>query len=391
MHPALAGLVGMVVTLAVLALVLVVRWGIRNREQMAQLPGTVAPPDMVRVVEALHPAALVIGSHDEVLTANEAATAMGLARGRRIGFKVLLALVREARETGITYRGAIDRERLPGAEVFDLEGRVIPLDDDMVMVIAEDESASRRVEAVRRDFVANISHELKTPIGAIAILAEAIEAASDDPEAVSRFVGRLQRESARLGELVGQIIDLSRLQAEPTSRTDVVDITEIIDEALNRSRELGLRRSVNLIRTQTGNFHVLGDRWQLADAVTNLVQNAISYSDEHARVAVSVTSATVDGDEVVDIKVADNGIGIRLEEQERIFERFYRVDSGRSREHGGTGLGLSIVRHIAVAHGGSISVWSRPNQGSTFTLRLPQYLGDGGTGELDGAADDDEE
>lgn len=377
MHPALAGLVGVAVTLAVLFLVLIVRRSLRLRdEELNALARVGIGSDLARILDALQPGGIVVGGHDEVLAANDAAAALGLARGRRVGFKELLGQVREARETGETYRGPIDRERIPGTEVFALTGRVIPLEDGLVMVIAEDESASRRVDAVRRDFVANVSHELKTPIGAIAILSEAIEAAADDPEAVSNFVSRLQRESARLGELVGQIIDLSRLQAEPSPSSDEVEVAEIVDEALGRAKVLASKRGVNLIRDVTVGVRVLGDRWQLADAVTNLVQNAINYSDHNARVAVSVSRTTTDdGDEYVDILVADNGIGIKLEDQARIFERFYRVDYGRSRESGGTGLGLSIVRHIAQSHGGQIMVWSRPNQGSTFTLRLPVHLG----------------
>lgn len=381
MHPALAGLVGVVSTLAVLALVLLLRWAFHNREQAQAQPGTKASPDAVRAVAGMPIAAMVVGSQDEVLTANESAQALGLARGRRVGFKELLALVRNSREADEPYFGPIQRERVPGTEVLDLNGSVTPLSEGMVMVVAEDESESQRVDAVRRDFVANISHELKTPIGAIGILTEAIEAASDDPEAVSRFVDRLHHESARLAELVGQIIELSRLQSAAATTQDVVEIDDILDDAMNRARVVATKRGVNLIRNGERELKVFGDRWQLTDAVTNLVQNAIVYSDVNARVAVSVGTSEADGDDVVEIKVADNGIGIKPEDQERVFERFYRVDYGRSRESGGTGLGLSIVRHIAVAHGGSIHLWSKPDQGSTFTLRLPQHLATDGDEE----------
>ena len=156
---------------------------------------------------------------------------------------------------------------------------------------------------------------------------------------------------------------------------ELVDVGEVVAEAVSRSQERATQRGVGLIVAHTDVVRVMGDRWQLADAITNLVQNAINYSNERARVTISVQAVAQDGDDFVDVKVSDNGIGIRPEEQERIFERFYRVDYGRSRESGGTGLGLSIVRHIAVTHGGSIRVWSRPGQGSTFTLRLPAYLG----------------
>ena len=375
MPPVLAGLIGAATTLLLVILVLAIRRTVEGRQQLtAPRAGSVASTDMSRVVTALRAGTMLVGSHDEVLTTNHSALVMGLARGSRVGFPELLELVRGTRASGEIFRGHIEREREPGVDVVQLMGRVVPLEDGVVLVIAEDESATQRVEAVRRDFVANVSHELKTPIGAIGILAEAVEAASDDPEAVSRFASRLQMESSRLAELVGQIIDLSRLQsADPASSLDVVDIEDVVDEAVARSREAADNRDVTLSRSQNAPALVMGDRWQLTDAVANLIQNAISYSDRKARVSVIVSSATVGEDAVVDIRVSDNGIGIAEEEQERIFERFYRVDYGRSRESGGTGLGLSIVRHIAQVHGGSVSVWSRPRHGSTFTMRLPAH------------------
>lgn len=377
MPPVLAGLIGAATTLLLVVLVLAIQRTLEGRQQLtAPRAGSVASTDMSRVVGALRAGTMLVGSHDEVLTTNHSALVMGLARGTRVGFPELLELVRGVRSSGEIFRGHIEREREPGRDVVQLMGRVVPLEDGVVLVIAEDESATQRGEAVHRDFVANVSHELKTPIGAIAILAEAVEAASDDPEAVSRFASRLQMESARLAELVGQIIDLSRLQsAAPASSLGIVDVLDIVDEALARSREAADNRGVVLTRAPSEPARVRGDRWQLVDAVANLVHNAISYSGRKARVAVTVTARTVGEEPVVDIKVSDNGIGIAAEEQERIFERFYRVDYGRSRESGGTGLGLSIVRHIAEAHGGSISVWSRPRQGSTFTLQLPALDG----------------
>ncbi len=373
MPPVLAGLVGALTTLLLVILVLAIRRTLEGRQHLsAPRAGSVASTDMSRVVGALRAGTMLVGSHDEVLTTNHSALVMGLARGSRVGFPELLELVRGVRTSGEIFRGHIEREREPGVDVVQLMGRVVPLEDGVVLVIAEDESATQRVEAVRRDFVANVSHELKTPVGAIGILAEAVEAASDDPVAVSRFASRLQMESARLAELVAQIIDLSRLQSsDPATALETVDVEDIIDEAMARSRASAENRGVVLTRAQDRPAQVVGDRWQLVDAVANLIQNAITYSGRKARVTVTVSGETVGQDPVVDIKVSDNGIGIAVDEQERIFERFYRVDYGRSRESGGTGLGLSIVRHIAQAHGGSISVWSRPRQGSTFTLRLP--------------------
>lgn len=377
MHPALAGLIGAGVAFAVcLFAYLLVRGKQSWRHLEAQRMAAKASRELRDVLDTIQSGAVLVGPHDEILIVNEAGVALNLARGSRVGFPELLELVRQVRASQTPYRGPVARELHPGAERLELATRISPMVDENVLVIAEDESTQKRVEAVRRDFVANISHELKTPIGAISVLAEAIDAAKDDPESVERFVGRMQLETARLAELVNQIIDLSRLQStDPLLSREVVDVAEVVAEAVSRCQERASKRGVSLMLARTTHASVLGDRWQLADAVTNLVQNAINYSDERARVTLSILPVTADGDEFVEVKVSDNGIGIKPEDQERVFERFYRVDYGRSRQSGGTGLGLSIVRHIANAHGGTVRVWSRPGQGSTFTMRLPAYLG----------------
>ncbi|WP_052459870.1 sensor histidine kinase [Tessaracoccus massiliensis] len=376
MHPAVAGLIGAALALVVVLFIHLVRKGLAHRRLLAAQGRAEISDELRSALDLLHSGALLVGPHDEILHVNEPGVVLNLARGSRVGFATLLDKIREVRVAGEVYRGPLRREMHPGAEPLELSVGIGPLHDDWVLVVAEDESRQRRVDAVRRDFVANISHELKTPIGALSVLAEAVEAASDDPEAVQRFAGRLQHESSRLAELVNQIIDLSRLQSEdPMLSSEVIDVHEVVTEAVGRSQELAKKRQVSLIVARTSSAYIVGDRWQLADAISNLVQNAINYSDERARVTLSILQVTDDGDRFVEIKVSDNGIGIKPEEQERIFERFYRVDYGRSRDAGGTGLGLSIVRHIAMAHGGSIRVWSRPGQGSTFTLRIPAYLG----------------
>ena len=377
MHPALAGLIGAgLAVLVCLFAYLIVRGRENWRRLEAQQAAALVADEVRAILLTLREGALLVGPHDEIVVVNEAGEALSLARGSRVGFPELLVTVREVRASGRPFDGTIVREAQPGTERLEVAAHVRPLGNDRVLVHGVDESGERRVEAVRRDFVANISHELKTPIGAISVLSEALAAARDDPEAVDLFSGRLQRETARLAELINQIIDLSRLQSEdPMLSRELVDVGEVVAEAVSRSQERATQRGVGLIVAHTDVVRVMGDRWQLADAITNLVQNAINYSNERARVTISVQAVAQDGDDFVDVKVSDNGIGIRPEEQERIFERFYRVDYGRSRESGGTGLGLSIVRHIAVTHGGSIRVWSRPGQGSTFTLRLPAYLG----------------
>lgn len=372
----LAGLIGAAFTLVIVASIWVVVRGLPERTEDETPYDLGAADHLFRVVDALGVSAVLVGPHDELFKVNEVALASGVARGTRVGFPELLDLVRERRRTGETFTGAMVLEREPGSAPLELMCRVVPFPDQTVLLVAEDESVSKRIDAVRRDFVANISHELKTPIGAIGILSEAVEAASDEPDEVVRFAQRLQRESARLAELVGQIIDLSRLQSEDQpSLHEPVEITEVIHDALSRTREAAEAREVSLIKAVTVETptYVHGDRWQLSDAVANLVQNAITYSHHNARVAVTVLRTRLSGEDFIEIKVADNGIGISEEDQARVFERFYRVDYGRSRESGGTGLGLSIVRHIVLSHGGTIHVWSKPNQGSTFTIRLPEH------------------
>lgn len=377
MNPALAGLIGAGVALVGCLFFYLIHRGREGWRQLEAQRNADKVSQELRDVLTLIPSGVVmVGPHDEILVANDQALTLNLARGNRLGFPELLELVRTVRASGEPYRGPVTRAMLPGSDPVEIQARLAAFDDDRVLVLADDESSQRRVDAVRRDFVANISHELKTPIGAVSVLSEAVEAAYDDPEAVKKFATRLQMETARLAELINQIIDLSRLQSEdPMLASEVVDINDVVTEAVSRSRERANQREVSLIVARTAEAFVLGDQWQLTDAVTNLVQNAISYSGERARVTISVMCVGTDSDPQVEIKVSDNGIGIRPEDQERVFERFYRVDYGRSRESGGTGLGLTIVRHIAGAHGGSIRLWSRPGQGSTFTLSLPTYLG----------------
>lgn len=378
MSPLVAALMGAAIALVSVAAVWLVVRGLPQRPEASDAYDQGAADHVFRIVDALSAAALVAGPHDELIKYNDAAVTLGVVRGTRIGIPELLELVRSRRQRQELFAGPLERIREPGTEVVDLTCRVIPFPDGTVLVIAEDESAFRRVDAVRRDFVANISHELKTPIGAIGILSEAVEAARDEPEEVIRFSRRLQRESARLAELVGQIIELSRLEsADSRGNREVIDAAEVVDEAIARTKEAADARNVTLIKSYDldGPAWIAGDRWPLSDAVANLVQNAITYSNRNARAVVTLQRAEEDGNRFIEIKVADNGIGIALEDQDRIFERFYRVDYGRSRESGGTGLGLSIVRHIVMAHDGTITVWSRPHQGSTFTVRLPAYLG----------------
>lgn len=334
----------------------------------------VVTPELKRALAQVGGAAAVIGPHDEVLHSTVSARSMNIVRGSRIIEETALGIVRESRQRSTELCRDIDvPSTATGRTAQHLTVRVGPLDaHGNIVLVVDDRAPLLRVEQTRRDFVANISHELKTPIGAIAILSEAVEGAADDPEAVRHFAGRLNKETARVSEMVSQIINLSRLQSDqPMMTPQQVDVCHVLADAVERNRELADSREVNLVVKAEPDLEIQGDPAQLTDAVSNLIHNAIVYSNPRARVAVSSRLVhDVDGDRA-DIAVADNGIGITDEDQRRIFERFYRVDYARSRDNGGTGLGLSLVKHIAQAHGGSVDVWSKVGQGSTFTLSIP--------------------
>jgi len=300
---------------------------------------------------------------------------LGLVRGSRISVLELLELVRSVRRDGDARTVDLRINRGIRAASTYLMARVAPLGESLILVLADDQTTARRIEETRRDFVANISHELKTPIGAIALLAEAVEEAANDPTAVSKFAVRMGIESARLTDLVSQIIELSRLQADnPLVDPEVVDIDEVLAEAVDRRRMDAERNRIILAVAGINGTRVLGSGRQLGVAVGNLVENAIAYSDPGARVVVAAHVQPKIDDDYVEITVSDNGIGIPAAEVDRIFERFYRIDYARNRANGGTGLGLAIVKHIAAIHGGEVSVWSQVGQGSTFTITIPAHL-----------------
>ncbi|MBB1153262.1 MULTISPECIES: sensor histidine kinase [Amycolatopsis] len=250
-------------------------------------------------------------------------------------------------------------------------GEVRPLGDGFTVVEAVDHSEAIRLEAVRRDFVANVSHELKTPVGAIALLTEAVLDAAEDVEEVRRFGGKILRESTRLGQLVTELIALSRLQgAERLPDLNVVEVDAVVREALGRTTLSAESADITITTDTASGLLIEGDRTLLVTALSNLLENAVAYSS--AGSPVSISRRLADG--MVEIAVTDRGIGIAEDEQQRVFERFYRADKARSRATGGTGLGLAIVKHVAANHGGSVGLWSRPGTGSTFTLRIPAHV-----------------
>lgn len=357
-----------------------VAWRLLRRPSPVETPTFDDPPPVVpdgvsEILSVLSASGVVVGPHDEVLEATRAARSLGLARGSRIGLPEVLDLVREVRRDGQTRVHDLELSRGPSESTLYLSARVAALPEGLVVILADDLTASHRIEATRRDFVANVSHELKTPIGAISLLAEAVEDAADDPAAVRRFAGRMGIESGRLADLVSQIIDLSRLQADdPLAEPHVVDIDEVLHDAVDRCRVDAEQRRVTLTLAGAHGARVLGNARQLSTAVGNLVENALVYSDPGARVVVAAHVRAHSDDDDVEITVSDTGIGISSADAERIFERFYRVDYGRSRANGGTGLGLSIVKHIAASHGGRVGVWSQVGRGSTFTITVPAHI-----------------
>jgi two-component system sensor histidine kinase SenX3 len=313
---------------------------------------------------------LVVDVAEEVLVGNRAARELGLVTdGVLAALPQLRQLVRDTRVHARPYDAelASPLER-PGRPPAVYRARLAPIGDGTVAVLLEDVTDARRLEDVRRDFVANVSHELKTPTAALGLLSEALADAADDPEAVRSFAVRAQREAGRLAPLVQDLVALSRLEgAEAQPEHELVRLDRVMAEAVDRVRTTAQARRIDVVRSGDHGLHVRGSESQLTTALGNLLENAVSYSPDDARV---VLGARLEGDSV-EVIVVDEGIGIAAKDLDRVFERFYRADPARSRATGGTGLGLAIVKHVATNHGGTVSVRSTEGYGSTFTLRLP--------------------
>ncbi len=367
--PVLAATLGGAVGLVIGAVAVVAsRWSERSTAgpdaEEAPLPRGVG-----EVLSVLRSIAVVLDASDAVVNTSASAVSYGLVRHGELVHSELRHLARQVRRDGMIREAELDLTRGPNTDASAvMRVRVAPLAVSHVLVLAEDHTQARRVEEVRRDFVANVSHELKTPVGGISLLAEAVLDAKDDPVAVERFAQRILVESSRLTRLVQEIVDLSRLQVADTLHEPVlVDMGVVVAEAVDRVRVGAESRHIELAVLSEDGLRVFGDGELLTTAVTNLVTNAVNYSGSGTRVGVGARRA---GD-AVEVTVTDQGVGIPATEQERIFERFYRVDEARSRATGGTGLGLAIVKHISNNHGGEVGVWSQEGRGSTFTMMLP--------------------
>ena len=338
-------------------------------------------------LDSLRVGVVVLDAEDEPVLVNPAARAMGLLRsggapGTIAAHPILRTLAGQVRRTGVLRYVELDlpRGRAGGAQApLGLHLRAVALNSTHVAVEAADVTESHRLARVRRDFVANVSHELKTPIGALQLLAEALLDATELPEAeladrsedliaARRFAERIHHESARMGRLVNELLELTRLQgAEPLPAPEPVALDWVIAEVVDRTRTTASAKGIDVVYTGPKGATVYGSDTQVATAVTNLVENAIAYSGENTEVALTMRQ----DDDWIEIDVTDQGIGIAPHDVDRIFERFYRADQARSRSTGGTGLGLAIVKHIATNHGGRVEVSSTLGGGSTFTLRLP--------------------
>ncbi|MFC4139776.1 MULTISPECIES: cell wall metabolism sensor histidine kinase WalK [unclassified Microbacterium] len=351
-------------------LVLLVGWAYRARAQAAEETSQAVPAGTIDVLASMDDAACVLDASGLVLAVSQAATRFGIEAGAVLENAELRQLVRSVRQSGGTATETLRISR--GGVRLDprlVSARASAMGARLTLLIIRDVTERERLDQMRNDFVANTSHELKTPVGAVTLLAEAIESAADDPEQVRKFAGRIQAEAGRLGQLTGRIMSLSRLQSsDGLSGLRPVSLDEVIASSLEAHAVQADSAAVELARGGDRGAWVLGDAQILIEAVGNLVANAIAYSPQGSRVGVGVR---VDG-EVVEIAVTDQGIGIAEADRERIFERFYRADEARSRRTGGTGLGLSIVKHAAQRHGGEVRLWSRPGRGSTFTVRLPR-------------------
>jgi two-component system sensor histidine kinase SenX3 len=351
-----------------------VEWAMNWTRRSAREPTRMAGD----ALDSLRVGVLVLDSADHPVLVNPAARDLGLIRDRDQVHPVIRTLAGQVRRSGVRREVELDLPRSTGSrqlagEPLGVHVRVSPLVGEdyapgHVAIEASDVTEAHRVARVRRDFVANVSHELKTPVGALALLAETLLEAADDPDASRRFAERIHQESQRLARLVKELLELSRLQgADPLPAPMPVSVDRILNEVIDRTRTAAAAKGIDVSYTGARGLVVYGNEGQLVTAVANLAENAIAYSAEDTKVSIEASLA---GD-MVDIAVVDQGIGIAPKDLDRIFERFYRADQARSRDTGGTGLGLAIVKHIAVNHGGRVDVESTVGVGSTFTLRLP--------------------
>ena len=324
---------------------------------------------ILKLIQSLPDIVIWVDGDNKIKYASEVALSLNIAREDKIQIDELENLISIARKTDEPLIRKVKAKRPLGIAKLNLETWVMRLERGEVLLLAQNNSVVSRVETMRRDFVANISHELKTPVGALSLLAEAIEESGKDSESIQKFAKRIGPETKRLTNVIRDIIDLSQVQSDdPLATANPVEVDRVINDAVDAVQLLADLNSIEIAQVNEPDVKIVGDEYQLVMAIRNLLTNAITFSPINSRITVGAKLK----DGVVEITVSDQGIGISLENQSRIFERFYRVDPARSRSTGGTGLGLAIVKHVCENHGGEVSVWSVQGQGSTFTMKFPQ-------------------
>jgi two-component system sensor histidine kinase SenX3 len=346
------------------------RWvSSRNNSESSSSSSSSSRNQIIKLIQSLPDIVIWVDGDNKIKYASEVALSLNIARDEKIQIDSLESLISMARKVDEPITKNIKAKRPLGIAKLNLETWVMRLERGEVLLWAQNNSIISRVETVRRDFVANISHELKTPVGALSLLAEAIEEAGKDSETIQKFAKRIGPETKRLTNVIRDIIDLSQVQSDdPLATASPVEVDRIINDAIDAVQLLADLHSVEIVQVKSPDVKIMGDEYQLVMAIRNLLTNAITFSPVNSRITVGAKLK----DGVVELTVSDQGIGISLENQSRIFERFYRVDPARSRSTGGTGLGLAIVKHVCQNHGGEVSVWSVQGQGSTFTMKFPQ-------------------
>lgn len=324
---------------------------------------------LLKLIQSLPDIVIWVDGDNRIKYASEVALSLNIARDEKIQIDSLESLISTARKVDEPITKKIKAKRPLGIAKLNLDTWAMRLERGEVLLWAQNNSIISRVETVRRDFVANISHELKTPVGALSLLAEAIEEAGKDSETIQKFAKRIGPETKRLTNVIRDIIDLSQVQSDdPLATASPVEVDRVINDAIDAVQLLADLHSIEIVQVKSPDVKIMGDEYQLVMAIRNLLSNAITFSPVNSRITVGAKLK----DGVVEITVSDQGIGISLENQSRIFERFYRVDPARSRSTGGTGLGLAIVKHVCENHGGEVSIWSVQGQGSTFTMKFPE-------------------
>jgi two-component system, OmpR family, sensor histidine kinase SenX3 len=351
----------------------------RRQRVAVDVAGITVAQMLERIVALMPLGAAVVDRHRDVVYHNGRAKELGLVRERQLddeAWKAARQTLADGADVEFDLMPGKGKRLVPGQSGLSVHGQARLLSEEdrrFAVVFVYDHSEYARMEATRRDFVANVSHELKTPVGAMAVLAEALLASADDPETVRRFGEKVLVEANRLGDMVSELIELSRLQgAERLPDMGAVDVDTVVSEAISRHKVPADNADITVCTDEPSGLRMLGEQALLVTALANLVSNAIAYSPRGSLVSISRRRC---GDNI-EIAVTDRGIGIAPKDQERVFERFFRADKARSRATGGTGLGLAIVKHVAANHNGTIGLWSQLGTGSTFTLSIPAYDGE---------------